>query len=327
MLRFRIPSAALAACTLMLTAAGCGQDPATTFDPNDAAAIEQQVKAVDAQAETLKVNQAFAAATSIPDTQQSVETTLALFTDDMQHIGVFGRVRGKDQLRATLNVALAAPGRQVTITAHQGWAIDRNHLVSITHFDNSFLIPDGTRLTFHLRALRAMVRQKDGSYLITSEHTSAGAPLPPPPSAPSAGPAPLRNGAGPSPDALTGLMLGWQANFNARNLDALAAGYTPDLRYVYAFEGEEGAGQDALRADVSGTWAASPDLQVQLQQYDVVALGDDAAMGLGSWVDSFTAPDGTPVAAQTQSSEIFIRTPMGWKVQAEEASFAPPPPQ
>src|SRR4051812_5914349 len=103
MTRFHIPLAALAACTLLLTAAGCGQG-SPTDDPNDATAIEQQVKAVDAQAETLRVNQAFAATTSIPDTQQSVEASLALFTDDMQHIGVFGRVRGKDQLRATLNV-------------------------------------------------------------------------------------------------------------------------------------------------------------------------------------------------------------------------------
>jgi ketosteroid isomerase-like protein len=322
---FRIPPAALAACTLMLTAAGCGQDLATQ-DPNDAAAIEQQIKSVDAQAETLKVNQAFAAATSIPDTQQSVEASLALFTDDMQHIGVFGRVRGKDQLRAVLNVALSAPGRSVTITANQGWAIDRNHLVGIVHFDNSFIGPDGQLVTYHLRALRAMVRQKDGSYLIASEHTSAGAPLPPPPSSGSIAPAPLRTGTAPSVSELTALMLAWQGNFNARNLDALLAGYTPDLKFVYAFEGEEGAGQDALRADVSGTWAASPTLQVQLQQYDVVALGDDAAMGLGQWVDSFTAPDGTQVSIQTQSSEIFIRTSMGWKVQAEAASFAPPAP-
>lgn len=325
MLRSRIPSAALAACTLLLAGAGCGQDPATS-DPTDPATVEQQIKSVDAQAETLKVNTAFAAATSIPDTQQSVEATLALFTDDMQHIGVFGRVRGKDQLRAVLNVALSAPGRAVTITANHGWAIDRNHLVAIVHFDNSFIGQDGQLVTYHLRALRAMVRQKDGSYLIASEHTSAGAPLPPPPSSGSISPSPLRAGTAPSASELTALMLAWQANFNSRDITALLAGYTPDLRFVYAFEGEEGAGQDALRADVTGTWAASPGLEVHLQDYDVVALGDDAAMGLGEWVDSFTAPDGTPVSVQTQSSEIFIRTPMGWKVQAESASFAPPAP-
>jgi len=326
MTRSRIPPAALAACTLLLLAgAGCGQDAAPDT-PTDPTAIEQQIGALDANAETLKVNRAFAAATSIVDTQQSVEASLALFTDDMQHIGVFGRVRGKDQLRAVLNYALSAPGRAVTITANQGWALDRNHLVGIVHFDNSFIDQTGQLVTYHLRALRAMVRQKDGSYLIASEHTSAGAPLPPPPSSGSTSAAPLRNGALPSVGELTAVMLGWQSNFNARNMDALLAGYTPDLRFVYAFEGEEGAGQDALRGDVTGTWTASPDLQVQLQQYDVVPLGEDAAMGLGSWVDSFTAPDGTPVAVQTQSSEIFIRTSMGWKVRYESASFAHPAP-
>lgn len=322
MIRFRIP-AALAACTLLLTGAGCGPDSSTPQDSSDPTAIAQEVKGVDAEAETLKVANAFVAANNIQDTQQAVNAVLAVFTDDVQHIGVFGRVRGKEALRAILNQALSAPGRVVTLTANQGWAIDRNRLVSITHFDNSFIAPDGQLLTFHLRALRVMVRQKDGSYLVVSEHTSPGAPLPPPPSAPSA-PAPVRNSVGPSASALTPLMLAWQSNFNARNLGALLAGYTPDLRFVYAFEGEEGAGLDALRADVSGTWAASPDLTVQLQQYDVVPLGDDAAMGLGSWVDSFTGPDGTPVSVQTQSSEIFIRTDMGWKVQAEAASFAPP---
>ncbi|HVE82668.1 MAG TPA: nuclear transport factor 2 family protein [Myxococcales bacterium] len=323
--RRHVLGAALAACTLFtFTLTGCGQDLSGP-DPADVSTIDQQVNAVDAQAETTKWANAFMAASSLPDKDQAVAAVLALFTDDMQHIGVFGRVRGKAELNAVLQQALSAPGRQATLLSNDGWALDRNHLVSITHFDNSFIGPDGQRLTFHLRALRALERQRDGTYLVVSEHTSPGVPLPPPPSAPSL--SPERAAVSSSQDVLTALMTSWQSSFNARDVDALLRSYTRDIRFVYAFEGEEGMGKDALRADVNGTLAATPDIQVQLRQYDVVALGDSAAMGLGAWEDSFTGPGGAPVAIQTQTSEIFVRGDDGWRIRFEGASFAPPPAQ
>jgi ketosteroid isomerase-like protein len=319
MTRRQILPAAVAAC-ILLVGPGCGPDVSGPDSSSDVSTIGQEARSVDAQAETLKVANAFIAANNVPDVQQAVEAVLAVFTEDVQHIGIFGRVRGKDELRAVLQVVLSAPNRQATLISNDGWALDRNHLVSITHFDNSFTGPDGQTLTFHLRAIRAMVRQRDGSYLVVSEHTSPGAPLPPPPSAPSANLTAARS----SLDAFSTLMSTWQDNFNARNLDALMDGYTRDIRFIYAFEGEEGAGRDALRADISNTYAATPDIHVQLAQYEVVPLGDAAAMGLGYWEDRFTAPDGTPVAIQTQSSEIFVRDGQGWKVRFEGTSFVPP---
>lgn len=319
MTRRHVLPAALAAC-ILLTGPGCGQG-LSGQDPSDVSTIDQQIRSEDAQAETLKVANAFIAANNVPDLEQAVNAVLAVFTQDVQHIGIFGRVRGKDQLRAVLQVVLNAPGRHTTLVSNDGWALDRNHLVSITHFDNSFTGPDGQTLVFHLRAIRAMERQRDGTYLVVSEHTAPGAPLPPPPSALS----PDRNEVDSAQDLFTGLMTSWQNSFNARDLDTLMRGYTRDIRYVYAFEGEEGLGREALRADLGGTFAATPDINVRLAQYEVVPLGDSAAMGLGYWEDSFTGPGGVQVAIQTQSSEIFVRGDDGWKVRFEGTSFPLPP--
>ncbi len=325
MTRRHVLPAALAACVL-LTGSGCGPGPELPGqEPSDPSTVEQQIRAADAQAEALKVANAFIAASSVPDVQQSIDAILALFTGDVQHIGIFGRVRGKDELRAVLQVVQNVPNRHAELISNDGWALDRNHLVSITHFTSSFTGPDGQTLLFHLRAIRAMERQRDGSYLIVSEHTSIGAPLPPLPSAASA-PPPAPASASAEQALFTGLMTAWQDSFNGRDLEALMSGYTRDIRFVYAFEGEEGLGRDALAADFGATFAATPDIHVQLQQYEVVPLGDSAAMGLGIWRDSFTGPGGAPVVLQTHSSEIFVRGDDGWKVRFEGTSFVPPAP-
>ena len=318
-------SPALAA-GILLAVSGCGPDLAGQ-DPSDPSTVQQEARSVDANAEALTVANRFIAAVNTPGTEASAQAILATLTEDVQHIGVFGRVHGKTELLPILMVAQATPGRHATLTGSAGWSLDKNRIISVTHFDNSFTTPDGQTVTLPFRALRALERQRDGSYLIRSEHTSIGAPLPPPPSAPSA-PATDRARTEVSAQELTVLMTSWQDSFNARDLDSLLGRYARDIRFIYAFDGEEGMGRDALRADINGTLAATPDVSVQLLQYDVVPLGDSAAMGLGFWQDSFTGPDGQPVAIITQSSEIFVRSDGDdlWKIRWESTSFAPPPP-
>jgi len=135
----------------------------------------------DAQAEAQKVNDAFIAAVNVKDPQKSVAAVLALFTEDAQHIGVFGRVHGKKELQQILPKAFADPARQGTLRAVEGLQLDPNTILAISHFDNAVSGPDGKPMSLPLRCTRVLSKQKDGRWLISAEHTSFGPPPPPPP--------------------------------------------------------------------------------------------------------------------------------------------------
>src|SRR5262245_82414 len=97
----------------------------------------------DAQAEAQKVNEAFIAAVNIKDPAKSVPTVLAHFTEDAQHIGVFGRVHGKKEFQQILPKAFADPNRQGKLNAVEGLQLDANTILSISHFDNIVTGPEG----------------------------------------------------------------------------------------------------------------------------------------------------------------------------------------
>lgn len=144
----------------------------------EAAADPQKVAVAEAQ----KIADAFIAAVNIQDPQKSVEAVLALFTEDAQHIGVFGRVHGKEEFRRLLPKAFADPNRAAKLTRQEAESLDPNTILSISHFDNTFTGPDGQATTLPLRCTRVLVRQKN-RWLISAEHTSFGPPPPPPPAA------------------------------------------------------------------------------------------------------------------------------------------------
>ncbi|HEY8208683.1 MAG TPA: SgcJ/EcaC family oxidoreductase [Myxococcaceae bacterium] len=137
----------------------------------------------DAQAEAQKLNDAFIAAVNVKDTQKSVQAVLALFTEDAQHIGVFGRVHGKKEFQQILPKVFADPSRQGKLTSVEGLQLDENTILSISHFDNLVTGPDGKPMPLPLRCTRVLQKQKDGRWLISAEHTSFGPPPPPPPPA------------------------------------------------------------------------------------------------------------------------------------------------
>jgi uncharacterized protein (TIGR02246 family) len=137
----------------------------------------------DATAEAQKVAEAFIAAVNIKDPQKSVPAVLALFTEDAQHIGVFGRVHGKKEFQQILPRAFADPNRAGKLNAVEGVQLDPSTILSISHFDNVITGPDGKPMTLPLRCTRVLQKQKNGKWLIAAEHTSFGPPPPPPPGA------------------------------------------------------------------------------------------------------------------------------------------------
>ena len=153
-------------------------------------ALAAPALAADAVKDAKAVNDAFAAAASIPDVKDAVSQVAALFTDDMQHIGIFGAVKSKEELVKIISQAFAAPGRKVEILSNEGSVLDKETVLTIAKMKNSFMGPDGTEVVLNLRCVRTMKKQKDGKYLIAAEHTSVGVPPPPPP--PAAPPAPTK---------------------------------------------------------------------------------------------------------------------------------------
>ncbi|HVE85540.1 MAG TPA: DUF4440 domain-containing protein [Myxococcales bacterium] len=137
----------------------------------------------DAKKEAQKVADAFIAAVNVKDPQKSVEAVLANFTEDAQHIGVFGRVHGKKEFMQILPKAFADPNRSARLTALDAISLDKDTILSISHFDNVVTGPDGKPMPLPLRCTRLLQRQKDGRWLISAEHTSFGPPPPPPPAA------------------------------------------------------------------------------------------------------------------------------------------------
>ena len=137
----------------------------------------------DAKAEARKVADAFVAAVNVKDPEKSVPAVLALLTEDIQHIGIFGRVHGKKELTPILNKAFVDPNRHVTLTQQDAVQLDPNTIQSTSHFDNVVSGPDGKPMSLPLRCTRTLVKQKNGRWLIAAEHTSFGPPPPPPPPA------------------------------------------------------------------------------------------------------------------------------------------------
>jgi len=146
-------------------------------------AFAPSARAADAKAEAQKIADAFVAAVNIKDPQKSVPAVLALFTEDMQHIGIFGRVHGKKELAPILNKAFVDPNRHVTLGKQDAFQLDPGTIQSTTHFDNVISGPDGKPMSLPLRCTRTLVKQKNGRWLIAAEHTSFGPPPPPPPPA------------------------------------------------------------------------------------------------------------------------------------------------
>jgi ketosteroid isomerase-like protein len=131
--------------------------------------------------EAKAVNEAFIAAANITDPEESVKAVAALFTDDLRHIGAFGVVHGKDELVKAISGPFHAPKRHNELVSNEATALDKDTVLTVAHFVNTFAAPDGTTVTLPLRCTRLMKKQKDGKYLIAAEHTSFGPPPPPAP--------------------------------------------------------------------------------------------------------------------------------------------------
>lgn len=124
---------------------------------------------------------------------------------------------------------------------------------------------------------------------------------------------------------LTSQMEKWAKDFNAHDPKALAAHYTDDVQFIYAFEGQEGKTKAGIEQFYVQSFKMTPDISVTLKSYDVVQVSDDVAMGLGVWEDSFTGPDGKKVRVLTHASEVWVKVKGAWKVRLDHASFVPPP--
>lgn len=117
----------------------------------------------------------------------------------------------------------------------------------------------------------------------------------------------------------------WAAAFNAHDVAALVAKYTDDARFIYAFQGQEGASKTSLELFYKQSFQATPDLAVTLKSYDVVMVNPNIAVGMGVWEDTFTGPDGKKVTAPVHSSEVFVKVGGVWKIRSDHASFVQPP--
>jgi uncharacterized protein (TIGR02246 family) len=124
---------------------------------------------------------------------------------------------------------------------------------------------------------------------------------------------------------LTGAINKWADAYNSRDLKALAALYTDDVQYIYAFAGDEGKGKKALEAFYAAGFKAPTDLKVKMVSYEVTPMSDTVAFGAGVWEDSLNGPDGKRMTVPTHSSEIFVKKGGKWLVKVDHASFVPPP--
>lgn len=147
--------------------------------------------AADPVKDAKAVNEAFIAAANIADPAESVKAVAALFTDDMRHIGAFGVVNNKEELVKAITGPFHAPNRKNELLSNEGTLLDKDTVLTVAKFKNSFNTPDGKTMVLPLRCTRLMKKQKDGKWLIAAEHTSFGPPppgAPPPAAAPAAAP-------------------------------------------------------------------------------------------------------------------------------------------
>lgn len=124
---------------------------------------------------------------------------------------------------------------------------------------------------------------------------------------------------------LTAKIEKWAVDFNAHNPKALAAHYTDDVQFIYAFDGQDGKGKNAIQGFYEQSFKMTPDVAVKLISYDVVQLSDGVAMGLGLWEDTLTGPDGKKMTIPVHASEVWVKKGGKWLVRADHASFVPPP--
>lgn len=124
---------------------------------------------------------------------------------------------------------------------------------------------------------------------------------------------------------LTAQMEKWATDFNSHSAAAMAAHYTDDVQFIYAFEGQEGSTKKAIEGFYTQSFKATPDIAVKLVSYDVVQISPTIAFGAGVWEDSFTGPDGKKMTVPAHSSEVFVKKGKKWLVRADHASFVPPP--
>lgn len=125
------------------------------------------------------------------------------------------------------------------------------------------------------------------------------------------------------PATLTTKMDTWGVAFNAHDVDALAALYSDDAQYIYAFEGQEGQGLASLKTFYAGLFGATPDFTVERKSYEVIEISDGIAFGSGEYDDTFTGPMGK-MTVPTHASEIFVKKNGVWTVRVDHASFVPP---
>ncbi|MGD0484913.1 MAG: nuclear transport factor 2 family protein [Gemmatimonadales bacterium] len=116
------------------------------------------------------------------------------------------------------------------------------------------------------------------------------------------------------------------ATYNSGNVDSILATYAPGNGVQSASDGKILANRDAIVASTRAMYG-NPHVKIHytLATPQITVLSRDVAvystMAAGTGKDSV----GVETTMRFAWTGVFVRTPGGWKVQAEHASFPPAP--
>ena len=111
--------------------------------------------------------------------------------------------------------------------------------------------------------------------------------------------------------------------FEAKDVDAMMAAWADDEDIVCVHPGGPRlVGYDAVRAAWEQIFANDPRLSFRLEEIVVV---ETVGLALQSAVEQIHLADGT-ARGTAIATNVFLRTPSGWRIVCHHASAAPPTP-
>jgi len=114
--------------------------------------------------------------------------------------------------------------------------------------------------------------------------------------------------------------------FNASDVQGVLALYTDDASVIWPGQGETAKGKAEIEKLVANTFKGMHGQKASIRSIDAIPLDESHMVTVGLWDSTFTDPSGRVQKSVVRTSEVLLKTPVGWRYMVDHASIGVPPP-
>ncbi|NCT66907.1 MAG: nuclear transport factor 2 family protein [Rhodanobacteraceae bacterium] len=117
----------------------------------------------------------------------------------------------------------------------------------------------------------------------------------------------------------------YRTQINQHDFDRLAREVIA-IDAVFVFTDKVHRGIDAARREFNATWSTLPDEVYTMSEPEWLSLDADSALVAFRYGYRGTLANGKPLQGGGRGTNLFVRTPAGWRLKYEHLSHDPAPP-